>query len=288
MSRPSVSPLLQLNVAMVFVGTSGVLGRFVPVPAPVAIWWRASIAAALLIAFCLFKGYSFKLRNNKQTKTILLSAVLMTAHWITYFYALKLSSVAIGMLAIFTYPAMTTLLEPLVLKKPFVPRHLLLGVLVIYGVYLLAPSFDLADGATLGLALGLLSALIYALRNLTVKKEIADVQGSVVMVYQTVIASIILLPIWWLFEAVPTAEAMPYLLGLGLLTTAIGHTLFLACFRFFSVSTVSLLSCIQPIYGILLGVIFFEEIPEWSAVGGGALILAAVAIESVAVGRKVS
>ncbi|MEO0332822.1 MAG: EamA family transporter [Bacteroidota bacterium] len=59
-----------------------------------------------------------------------------------------------------------------------------------------------------------------------------------------------------------------------------GHTIFLGCFRFFSVSSVSLLSCVQPIYGILLGVIFFREIPGWSVIAGGALILAAVAVEA--------
>ncbi|OAV46305.1 multidrug transporter [Lewinella sp. 4G2] len=271
---------------MMFIGTSGVFGRFVPLEAIVAVWWRAAIGGALLIAFCLYKGYSFRMEDRRQFGVVVLSGVLMTAHWVTYFYALKLSSVAIGMLAIFTYPAMTTLLEPIVLKKPFVPRHLLLAALVIGGVYLLAPSFSFADGATVGLALGMLSAFIYSFRNLLVKTEIAKLQGTVVMAYQTVIATVLVAPVWFYFDAVPTTESIPFLIGLGLLTTAVGHTLFLACFRFFSVSTVSLLSCVQPVYGILLGVLFFGEYPNASAIGGGALILSAVAVEALSVRKQ--
>lgn len=271
---------------MVFIGTSGILGRFVPVPAPVAIWWRALIALGLLVAFCRYKGLSFRTKNRRQTGLILLSGLLMAGHWVLYFYALKLGSVAIGMLSIFTYPAMTTLLEPLLLKSPFHTRHLLLAALVILGIYFLAPNFSLADGKTVGLVCGLCSAFVYSLRNILMKTQVDSLNGSVIMCYQVAVTLIVVAPALWLFPGLPPASAWPYLLGLGLLTTTIGHTLLLACFRYFSVSTVSLLSCVQPIYGILLGVIFFREIPDWYAVLGGALILSAVAIEAASTLRR--
>ncbi len=265
---------------MLFVCTSGVLGRFVPLGAIPAVWWRAVFALLFLGVFCWWKGYSFRIEDPKRRRLVVLSGVLMMAHWVTYFYALKLSSVAIGMLAIFTYPAMTTLLEPLLLKKSFEPRHLGLGGLVIVGVYFLAPSFSLADGATLGLALGLLSALIYSLRNILMKTQVDSLQGSVLMTYQAGITILLLLPSLFFFDSVPSPSAWPYLIGLGLITTAVGHTMLLACFRYFSVSTASLLTCIQPIYGILLGMLFFREFPGPSAIIGGALILSAVAVEA--------
>ncbi len=270
---------------MIFIGTSGMLGRFVPLDAIPAVWWRAAIAMVLLAIFCRWKGFSFRIEDPKRRGLVVLSGVLMMAHWVLYFYALKLSSVAIGMLSIFTYPAMTTLLEPLLLKQRFQVRHLFLAGLVIVGIYFLAPSFSLKDGATLGLVLGLCSALVYSLRNILMKTQVDSIQGSVMMTYQTAITAICLLPALFFFDAVPTTEAIPYILGLGLLTTAIGHTLLLACFRYFSVSTVSLLTCVQPVYGILLGMLFFKEIPGLSAVLGGALILSAVAVEAVATVR---
>jgi drug/metabolite transporter (DMT)-like permease len=279
-SSVSLRPLLEINLAMIFIGTSGVLGRFVPLAPIEAVWWRALIALGLLATFCWWKGYTFRLRGGRRTFMVVLAGVLMAGHWVTYFYSLQLSSVAIGMLSIFTFPAMTTLLEPLLLRKPFEPRHLILAALVVAGVYFLAPSFSLEDGATVGLLFGLLSAFIYSLRNILLKTQVDAVQGSVLMFYQVVVAAVILLPILSFTTLIPAREAWPYLVGLGLFTTAIGHTLFLGSFRYFSVSTASLLACVQPVYGIFLGVIFFREIPGPSSLIGGALILLAVVVEA--------
>ncbi len=271
---------------MVFVGTSGILGRFVPLAAPVAVWWRAAIALVLLAAYCWYRGASFRTRDAKQLGIVLLAGLLMAGHWLTYFESLQRSSVAIGMLSIFTFPAMTTLLEPLFFRKPFVGRHLLLAALVMLGIYFLAPSFDLKDGATVGMLFGLLSAFIYSLRNLLMKTQVDSVDSSVLMTYQAGVATVVVLPFLFFHEATPTAAAWPYLIGLGLLTTAIGHSLFLACFRYFTVSTVSILSCIQPVYGILLGILLFGEWPTLMGVLGGALILTAVAVEALAVRKE--
>jgi drug/metabolite transporter (DMT)-like permease len=266
---------------MLFIGTSGILGRYVPLAAPVAVWWRAAIALLILAAFGWWKGSNFKLKGSKQIGIVVLSGVLMGVHWLTYFEALQRSSVAIGMLSIFTYPAMTTLLEPLLLKKEFEGRHLLLAGLVVLGVYFLAPSFSLDDGATIGMLFGLLSAFIYSLRNILMKTQVDSVDGSVLMTYQSGIAAVVILPFLFVHDAMPTAEAWPYLIGLGLLTTAIGHSLFLGVFKYFSVTTASILSCIQPVYGILLGVLFFKEMPTAMSLVGGVLILSAVVVEAV-------
>jgi drug/metabolite transporter (DMT)-like permease len=95
-----------------------------------------------------------------------------------------------------------------------------------------------------------------------------------------VVAVIVVAPALWLSPGLPSLTAVPFLICLALITTAIGHTLFLASFRNFSVSTASLLSCVQPIYGILLGMLIFGEFPAWTSVIGGALILSAVVVEA--------
>jgi drug/metabolite transporter (DMT)-like permease len=276
--------LLEISVAMLFIGTSGMLGRFVPLEAGPAVWWRAALTIPLMVGYCWWRGIPLLVPKGRRW-AVLLSGVLMAAHWVTYFYALKLSSVAIGMLAIFTYPAMTTLLEPLLLKKAFEPRHIGLAVLMLLGVYLLVPGeVSLADDAFVGLLFGLLSAFIYSLRNIVLKTQVYEVNGSVLMLAQVAVTVVLVAPFLFFSPALPTVAALPYLVGLALLTTAIGHTLFLRSFKHFSVSTASLLSCVQPVYGILLAMVFFGEVPGWSAVFGGGLILVGVVVEGWRVG----
>lgn len=266
---------------MVLMSTSGALGRFVPIgPAP-AIWWRCALAVVLLGGYCTYRGLSFRLPPGRARGVIALAGVLLAAHWVTYFYALKYSSVAIGMLVLFTYPAITTVMEPLLLGKPVERIHLWLGLLVILGVYLLAPGeVSLADDTSVGILFGLASAVIYALRNVLMKTQVDRVDGSVLMWYQVVTTVVVLAPVFARLPWVPPAGAVPYLVGLGVVTTAIGHTMFLHSFRSFSVSTASLLSCVQPVYGILWAALLFREWPGWSSVAGGALILSAVVVES--------
>ncbi len=266
---------------MLFMSTSGALGRFVPIaPAP-AIWWRCALAVVLLGGYCAYRGLEFRLPAGRPRWIVLAAGLLLALHWVTYFYALKYSSVAVGMLVLFTYPAMTTLLEPLLLGRRVEPLHVGLGVLVIIGVYLLAPGeLTLADDTFVGILFGLGSALIYALRNILVKTQVDTVDGSVLMWYQVLITVLALAPVFVWLPWAPPVGALPYLLALGVVTTAIGHTMFLHSFRYFSVSTASLLSCVQPVYGILIAATFFHEWPGWWSVAGGALILAAVAVES--------
>ena len=101
--------LIQLNFAVLVISTSGTLGRYIELPVPLIILLRSLIGGVFLFLFCKLKKLSFKIKK-KDRKTVFLSGVLMGAHWITYFIALKLSSVAIGMLSVFTYPIITTCL----------------------------------------------------------------------------------------------------------------------------------------------------------------------------------
>ncbi len=271
---------LELNLAMLFISTSGALGRYIDMPVPVIIGFRALMACVLLFLYCRWKNISFN-TSSKDKPTIILSGVLMGLHWVTYFYSLKLSNVAIGMLSIFTYPVITALLEPILLKTKFQKIHLLLAFLVLVGIYFLVPDLDFSNSYTKAVLLGILSALCYSLRNIIMKTKVASYNGSVLMWYQLVVVSLLLLPFIWLMDSSGIKEQWLPTLTLALLTTAIGHTLFLQSFKRFSITTASIISSVQPVYGIIIGMIFLGEIPVFSTIIGGILILTSVVIESI-------
>ncbi|MEL6276467.1 MAG: DMT family transporter, partial [Bacteroidota bacterium] len=269
-SSLSISELAVLNLAMVCIATSGVLGRSLSIPPPLAIWWRAVFALLFLGIFCWWQGMSFQITQKRNRRIVFGAGLLFTAHWVTYFYALQWSNVPIAMLSVFTYPAMTTLLEPLILRQKFQKVHLWLAGLVLIGIYFLVPeSFDLKHGKTAGLIMGLVSAFVYSVRNILMKTQVDNVEGSVLMTYQVAIAVIILLPVLAVYPPLPPVDQFPFLIALGLITTAIGHTLFLRSFQYFSISTASLISSIQPVYGIILGILFLGEVPGWRSAFGG-------------------
>ncbi len=276
----NIGHLFEINLAMLFVSTSGALGRYVELPVPVTIGVRAILAFFLLVLYCKWKKISFKVKKEDRF-SVFLGGVLMGLHWITYFYSLQWSNVAIGMLSLFTYPVITSFLEPLLLGTKFQKVHLLLGALLLCGIYFLVPDFDFENSYSMAVAIGIFSALCYALRNLLMKSKVSKYNGSMLMCYQTGITGLILIPALLFTDFEMVLSQWKGLVALALLTTAIGHTLFLNSFRHFSITTASILSGVTPVYGIIIGALFLSEIPSWTTIFGGALILASVLIESL-------
>ena len=276
----SLINLLQLNFAVLLISTSGALGRFIELPVPLIIALRACLGAIPLILFCKFKKFSFNIQK-KDRSTIIISSILMGTHWIAYFISLKLSNVAIGMLSVFTYPVITAFLEPILLKNKFKKSNLILGLMVLVGIYFLVPEFSLENNYFKAIGFGVFSALCYSIRNIFMKQKASEYEGSILMVYQLIIISILLAPVFFIYDMTGLEASIPALLILAFLTTATGHTLFIYSFRNFTISTASIISSIQPVYGIIIGMIILGEYPLSNTIFGGILILGTVMIESI-------
>jgi drug/metabolite transporter (DMT)-like permease len=270
-----------LLLATLFISTSGVLGRYIAMPTEVIIWFRAAIAMVLLYFYCKYKKIDLTIKSSKDYKPFFLSGLLMALHWVTYFYALKLSNVALGVLSLYTFPIIIALLEPLFLKVKFDPIYILLGLMVLTGLFILTPEFNIESTQVKGILFGVFSAFCYAVRVLILKQHVAKYNGTMLMFYQTVIITILLLPTLFFMDISGFKSQFPYLLLLAFLTTAIGHSLMLHSLKFFSASTASIISSLQPIFGIILAFFFLQEIPTMRTFWGGSLILLTVVIESV-------
>ena len=96
-----------------------------------------------------------------------------------------------------------------------------------------------------------------------------------------IIVSILLTPALFFSDFSNFESQFPLLILIALLTTAIGHTMMVNSLKHFSVSTASIISSIQPIFGIIIAYIFVHEIPTFNTFIGGGLILLTVIIESI-------
>jgi len=113
MENSHLKNLSSLILATLFISTSGVLGKYIAMPSEVIIWFRSAFAMLFLYGFCKYKKINLRVVDLKTHVSFIISSLFMAAHWVTYFYALKLSNVALGMLSLFTYPVISALLEPL-------------------------------------------------------------------------------------------------------------------------------------------------------------------------------
>lgn len=272
--------LFELCLATLFISSSGVLGKFIDMPTPVLIWWRSALAMICLFVFIRIRKINFNTHGKKDTVGVIVSALFLGAHWITYFYALKLSNVAIGMLSLYTFPVITALLEPLFFKSKLDPVHILLGTMVLAGIYILAPELEINSSAFQGVLMGVLSAICYALRILILKQFVSKYNSTGIMFIQLIVLSIVLIPVLLLMDTSGIHDFYPYVILLAVVTTALGHTLFVNSLKFFSASTASIITSILPVFGIILAYFFLNEIPSTNTYLGGALIISTVLFEA--------
>ena len=279
--KQSSSGLLLVNLASLFISSSGVLGRLIELPSLVTSFFRCAFSIVFIsLIIVLIKGrLHIDWRRNK--KEFVWSGFFLAAHWGTYFYALQISNVSIAIIALFTYPIITTLIEPIFYNIRLEKINVFTSCLVLIGVIILVPEFNLTNDYTLGLLVGLLSALLYALRNLVSKKLVNQYPGDHTLVVQLVIAGAVLSPslIYYSFELSWTTLGL--LLILSLFTTSLGHTLFLMALKHLTTSSASILASLQPVYAILLAVVLINEELRFDVVVGGLLILSALIIQNL-------
>ncbi len=101
------------------------------------------------------------------------------------------------------------------------------------------------------------------------------------MFYQVCIMGILLVPVLFFMDTSNIETQFPYVILLALLTTAIGHTLFIQSLKYFKASTASIIGSSQPVFGIIIAYFFLNEIPNLNTFIGGILILMTVIIESI-------
>lgn len=286
MKNQHIKNILELSLSTLLISAAGVLGKYISMPAAVIIWWRALLALIILLLFCLYKKMDLKIPSKKDKTIILTSALFLGAHWVTYFYSIKVSNVSIGMLSLYTFPAITSILEPLIRKTPFNKTHLLLAILVLIGIYTLVPELNFENSNAKGVFWGLFSAALFSLRNIMLKDTSKSYDGITVMVYQLFVVTVTVSPVLYFLDTSDITTQYPYVILLALLSTAIGHSLFVKGLKNFSASTASIIMSTQPVYGILLAFIFLKEIPTSNTFIGGALIISTVIIESIRSSKK--
>nr|WP_230425571.1 DMT family transporter [Saccharobesus litoralis] len=249
---------------------------------------RAVIACLLLVLVVKLKGNKLRLLNHRDYAVGFLLGVLMASHWVTYFYAMQYSTVAVGMIALYTFPVLTVFLEPLLDKRMPALKDIVLAVFVFTGVLLMVPEFSLESQYTLGILLGVLSAVFFTLRNILNKYAFTHYSATKNMSIQALVIAILLMP--WGYDAFHQISISTLLLFLllGTAFTALPHVLIVSGLRTLQAKSMSLIACLSPVYGAILALLILHEMPNVQTVVGGLIVLSAAIMETLSLGRKQS
>jgi drug/metabolite transporter (DMT)-like permease len=282
--------MVQLHLGVMLLGVSGLFAKLIDLPALDIIAYRSFCTALLLFVLLKLFKQPVRLRSWRDYKVAIILGVLAAVHWLTYFMSIQMTSVAVGMIALFTYPVVTVLIEPLFRRQLPHLKDISISLIVLFGISLLFPGLwdeapAMSEDYVLGIILGVVSAVTFALRNIGIQHYFSGYSGMHGMFYQFTVTAILFLPFVGTLPLEITSHDWQLLLICTVFFTAAPHVLFAGSISKVSAKTAGLVACLQPLYGTFLGLILLSEVPNTLTLIGGLIVLCAALFETLQSGK---
>ena len=252
---------MQIHVAVLLASGPGLFAKFMSVNPAVLTAGRTFFGSLSLVVAALLSGSSMRIRSGRDCAMMILSGALLAVHWMTFFRSIQVSTVAVGLLSVSSFPLFLTFLEPVFFRERMRLRDVALGLMVIGGLVLVPPNLDLGNHITQGVLWGVGSALAYALLSLVSRAQVRRYPAVTVVLYQQIFAALCSLP-FALQRAGSTSERdLWMLLLLGVVFTGVAQWLAVASLRHLRAYTTGVIFGLEPVYGILLAWLLLGEVP---------------------------
>ena len=212
---------------------------------------------------------------------LIANGVVLALHWLSFFAAIQVSTVAVGLLGFASFPLFTLLAERVFFARRLRRREGVTALLVTAGLVLLVPELSLANPVVQGLAWGLVSGFTFALLVVMNRRWIGNANGHRhrLLAKRPCRARVAAFRVGGALTSAPIgAREIMLLIVLGLVCTALAHTLFIGGLAVVTAHTASVIAALEPVYGIVLALVFLGEVPGARTIAGGALIVAAAVI----------
>ena len=278
--------LLSVHTAVLIFGLTALFSKLIPLSAIDITLLRSLFAIAAIALYIKYRKESFKLNNKRDYLIATLLGFFLATHWVTYFHAMQVSSIAIGIISLYTYPVITVFLEPFFHgERPHI-KDIVSAAVVLFGIYLLVPEFSIDNDTAVGVFWGVSSAFLFAMRNIIHGRYFKTYPARHALFYQTLAVIALLTP--FSAQIIPQVSQAQWLqlAILGVFFTALPHTLFANSLLHLKAKTASLVGCMQVVYGTLFAAVFLAEIPDWTTITGGLIVISAAAYETVTSGKQ--
>jgi drug/metabolite transporter (DMT)-like permease len=252
--------LLVLHLIVLIWGFTGILGHEIQLDAVILVWWRVLIAIIALGAFGWFMG-KLKFPSRSQTLLLLSCGLVVGAHWIAFFAAIKASTVSVALCAISTNSFFVALLSPLFGRGKWQLKEFILSAMVVLGLIVI---FRFEAKYWLGISLGLVAAFLAAFFSSANAQFIKEVDALAISFWELVgafvgIGVFVSLTNPATLSSGLSAHDFKCLLLLGVVCTAFAMVASVEVMKKLSAFTCALAINLEPVYTIILALLFYRE-----------------------------
>lgn len=279
MVRQTVRYNLLLHLTVLIFGFTAILGRLIQLDAHILVWYRLVIAISGVAAYMVWRRQPLT-ATPRGVLTLCTAGLLIGAHWVLFFAAIKVSNVSITLVCLSVSPLLVALFEPLVFKRSIRPYEVAFGILVVTGLWFI---FRFESRHTLGMVLALSAAALASILAVVNARLILKYNSSIITLYE-LMGGFTGLTLYILAAGADTDNLVPgiadvvYLLILGIVCTTFAYIAFVEVMKVLSPYTAMLCVNLEPVYGIILALIIFGD-SEYMTPGfyaGAGLILVTI------------
>lgn len=270
---------VMLASSMAVFGTLAPFVRSIAVTSGELALYRAILAAALIGLFLLVTRQKIEVKGlGRELMLLLLSGMAMGINWILLFEAYKYTTVAISTLSYYFAPVIVTAVCPFLFKEKMTKKQIICFLMSTLGLSLVIGITELGSGSNnaVGVAFGLGAACFYA-AVILLNKSIKGIAGIQRTFLQFLSAIVILLPYVLLSGGMHLARldvaGWVCLLVVGLIHTGVTYCLYFSSLKELPGQEAAILSYIDPLVAVIIGVLILGEPLTWQQLIGGSLIL---------------
>lgn len=263
-----------LHSTVMLFALSGLFGKWLLLSPITIVFFRAFFATITLWLFHYTLHHKTRAIKRKYLVTYAITGGLLAIHWLTFFQAIQVSSVTVGLITFATFPIIVSFIEPWLTKVAFCRRSLLQALLTVLGVFLVFSSQLEGQNLTEGAVYGVFSAFSFALLTIVNAKFVKNTPARQLAFQQNFFVCIFLLPCLLFIDIQITTEQWLLLVLLGVVFTALTHTMFNYTLKELSAVLVSIAVSLEPVYGIIAAWLFLNEILSVQMIFGITLVIA--------------
>jgi drug/metabolite transporter (DMT)-like permease len=261
----TVKDYLTLHLIVLIWGFTAILGLLISLPSLELVFYRTLIACVGVAALIYFQKESLVVAPSQLLK-ILGVGILISLHWITFFWSARLSTASVCLAGMATTSLWTAFIEPLVNRTKVKWYEVVLGFIVISGLLVI---FQFESGYWLGLSVALVSAFLAALFSVLNGRLSLRHTPYQITFYEMLAAclfALVMLPFYTEFlteensiQWVWTSWDWLWLSILGLVCTVYPFSVTIELMKRLPVFSINLTMNLEPVYGILLAVFILGE-----------------------------
>lgn len=283
MRKQTLRDYIELHFIVFIWGFTAILGVLISSSPTVLVLWRTLLAGTILGLWLWIKKIDFKV-NIVDLLKLLSTGLIIAFHWILFFQAARLSNVSVCLAGLSTVSLWTSFIEPMINRRPFKKVEIFLGMAVIVGIYAI---FFFQGNYWLGLMVAILSALLSALFSVINSRLVKRIDAYKITFYEMLGACITTL-LYFVFQTFWAQESWSnlslsgndvlWLSILAFLCTVYPFAASTELMKRLSAFTVNLTVNLEPVYGILMAMVFFGEdkVLSMGFYLGTAIVLASV------------